>query len=387
MESMGKGNGIMQATMTKDGLRQLYRRIAASDPIPIDTLDFALGGGQGCRTMHKSALALLLLAVFLPGCSRSPSPSVSVFCAQDQTYSEPFGERFTKVSGIRAQFVFDTEAAKTIGLVNRIVAEAKNPQCDVFWNNEIVQSIFLKKQGLLQPYVSPAAADVPGAFKDKDGYWTGFGGRARVLLVNTNLVPAGQEPRSIFELADPKWRGQVAMAYPLFGTTATHSAALFAALGEEKAAKLYRDLKANELVIVDGNATAKDRVADGHLKVCITDSDDANLALRAGKPVKVVYPDQDANGIGTLLMPNTVCLVRNSPHPEAGKKLIDFLLSREVEAQLAKDGAVQLTLHSGADKPPQVLDYGQVKAMMVDWEQVADRLKPTAEFMQKLFVR
>jgi len=337
--------------------------------------------------MHKSALAVLLLAAFLPGCSRSPAPSVTVFCAQDQTYSEPFGEPFTEAAGMRVQFVFDTEAAKTIGLVNRIVAEAKNPQCDVFWNNEIAQSIFLKRQGVLQPYVSPAAADVPDGFKDKDGYWTGFGGRARVLLVNTDLVPAGEEPKSIFELTNPKWRGQVAMAYPLFGTTATHAAALFVTLGEEKAATFYRDLKANGLVVVDGNATAKDRVAEGHLKVCFTDSDDAGVAVKAGKPVKVIYPDQGTDDIGALLMPNTVCLVRNCPHPEAGKKMVDFLLSREVEGQLAKSGAVQLTLRSGADKPPEVLDYSQLKAMMVDWEQVADRLKPTAEFMQKLFVR
>ncbi|NQT20446.1 MAG: ABC transporter substrate-binding protein, partial [Planctomycetes bacterium] len=88
-----------------------------------------------------------------------------------------------------------------------------------------------------------------------------------------------------------------------------------------------------------------------------------------------------------LLIPNTVCLIKGAPHPEAGRKLIDFLLSREVESMLAHSKSVQMPLRSGVDKPKHVPDYSDIKAMTVDWEKVADQMKPTAQFMQKLFVR
>ena len=76
-----------------------------------------------------------------------------------------------------------------------IIEEARTrPRTDVFWNNEIAQTIRLAELGLLQPYDSSEAADVPADFKDPSALWVGFGARARVLIVNTDLVPAGEEP-------------------------------------------------------------------------------------------------------------------------------------------------------------------------------------------------
>ena len=83
------------------------------------------------------------------------------------------------------------------------------------------------------------------------------------------------------------------------------------------------------------------RVAAGRLKVAFTDTDDVNVALRSGKPVRMVFPDVE--GLGTLLIPNTVALVAGGPDPENGRVFIDFLLSREVEELLARSGSVQTT--------------------------------------------
>ena len=81
----------------------------------------------------------------------------------------------------------------------------------------------------------PHAGDIPDAFKAKDGTWYGFAARARILLVNTQLVAEADRPTGIHDLIDPKWKGKIGIAKPLFGTTATHAACLFAAWGEEKA--------------------------------------------------------------------------------------------------------------------------------------------------------
>ena len=127
---------------------------------------------------------------------------------------------------------FDVESTKTVGLAEAIVAEKDRPRCDVFWNNEILHTLRLKRLGLLEAYQPPIAEEYPAAYRDPQGYWHGFAARARVLIVNTKLVGKRDRPTSILDLADPKWRGRTAMAKPLFGTTATHAACLFAVWGD-----------------------------------------------------------------------------------------------------------------------------------------------------------
>ena len=134
------------------------------------------------------------------------------------------------------------EAAKTTGLVNRLIAERSRPQADVWWNGEFAQTLLLKDRGVLAPYRAPAAADLPGRYVDRAGYWTGMAGRARVFLVNTALVAPADYPRHRTDLAAPQWRGRVGMARPLFGTAATEAAALYARLGPERARGLLRSV-------------------------------------------------------------------------------------------------------------------------------------------------
>jgi iron(III) transport system substrate-binding protein len=318
-------------------------------------------------------------------CSKSTSKKIVVYTSHDQIYSEPIFKEFEEKTGIRVKAMYDVEAAKTTGLVNRLIAEKDNPQCDVFWNNENSRTIVLKKKGVLSPYISPAARDIPAQFKGPDGFWTGFAARARVLIYNTDLVKPEEVPGSIFELTDPKWKGQVALANPLFGTTATHCSALFIRMGDKRAKEYFNELKKNEVVIVDGNSTSRDRVQDGEIKIGFTDTDDANIAIMAGKPVGMVYPDK--NGIGTLLIPNTVALIKGGPNPEGGKKFIDFLLSEKVESKLAFSESAQMPLRKGVKRPDNVPDFDSIKAMNVDYEKIADRMEDTGKYLQELYLR
>ena len=331
-------------------------------------------------------LALALGAAVLAGCSgRTPQATVVVYTALDQIFSEHVLQRFEAETGIRVKAVYDTETTKTVGLVNRIVAEAAHPRCDVFWNNEIVRTVMLKRKGLLQPHASPSASDIPAGLKDHEGYWHGFAARARVLVYNSGQLSA--PPTSILELTGPVWRDKVALAYPLFGTTATHAAALFAHWGDDKARQYFLDLKKNGVVIVDGNAASKDMVARGEVAIGFTDTDDANVAIRQRRPVEIVYPDQADHQMGTLVIPNTVALIKGCPHPGAGRKLIDFLLSRDVERMLALSGSAQMPVRPDTPVPTGTPSLAGIKAMPVDWETVEARLPEVSRFMEELFVR
>lgn len=330
-----------------------------------------------------STMALL----YCPGCrEKGPTqPEVVVYTSLDKVFSEPILKAFTEKTGIKVLDVYDSEATKTTGLVNRLIAEKGRPRADVFWNSETGRTIVLKKKGVLAPYESPAAEDIPELFKDEQDFWTGFAARCRILIYNNRLLPKSGLPRSIFELTQETWRAKVALAYPLFGTTATHAAALYAHLGTEKAQEYFEALKANEIKITDGNASARDRVVDGTVPIAFTDTDDALVAIKQGHPVDILWPDKE--GTGTLLIPNTVALIKNGPNPEAGKQLIDFLLSREVERLLAFSDSGQIPLRPGVERPDHVPHWGEIKAMEVDYEDIADLMDQSGQFLQQLFIR
>lgn len=318
------------------------------------------------------------------GGEETPAREVVVYVSLDRLFAQPILERFTQETGIAVRAKYDSEATKTTGLVEALLAERSRPRCDVFWNNEVSQTIRLARADALQPYQSPSASGLPAWAQDPAKLWTGFAARARVLIVNTERVPADQRPSSVEALLDPAWRGQIGIAKPLFGTTATHVAAWFARDGQEQAQAWFDRLKANEVVVCAGNADVKDRVAAGELAFGWTDTDDANLALQAGEPVAVVFPDQGPQGRGTLLIPNALSLMKGAPHTAEGKALIDWLLRPEIEEALAASRSVQIPLRDGLPRAEWI--PSALKAEPIDWREAAARFAAARAYVEQRFL-
>jgi iron(III) transport system substrate-binding protein len=328
----------------------------------------------------------MALCLILAGCPAGSQPKVVVYTALDAEFSEPVLKSFAAETGINVQPKFDAEAAKTVGLTQLILQEAKRPRCDVFWNNEILNTLRLQREGLLDVYHPAIAQEYPEAFRSPQETWHGFAARARVLVVNRNLVPEAEWPRSIRDLADPKWRGRAAMAKPLAGTTATHAACLFACWGDEEAKKFFRALKANEVNVLSGNKQVALWVSGGELPFGLTDTDDAIIEKEKGMPVEIVYPDQGEDGIGTLFIPNTLAIIKGCPDPEAARLLVDYLLSRSVEARLAAGASAQIPLNPRVKVEVRVETPSTIKPMAVDFEKAADRWDAAAEFLSQEFL-
>jgi len=326
------------------------------------------------RSLAASAAALAI-SVLAAGCGAGgdapaapDAGAVTVYTALDQVYSEPVLKAFQDRTGIRVEAVYDAEAAKTTGLVNRLIARRRRPDCDVWWNNEPVQTARLAAMGILAPYSSPAAARIPPACRDPDGRWTGFAARMRLLIYNTERV-RGDPPASLQDLASPRWRGRAAVARPFFGTTLTHMCILYQAWGPQRLKAWLAALRSNGAALAAGNAAVRDLVAAGEFACGLTDTDDAYQAMQEGKPVAVTAPDKAA---GVFLMPNTVALVAGCPHPEAGRKLIDYLLSAEVERRLAEGPSAQIPLGTDlADVRTPWSDLLGGKRMDVDFARAA----------------
>ena len=333
-----------------------------------------------CCTM----LFVLALVCWIPA-GWGDVETVVVYVSLDEMYSQPILEAYGKKAGIRVNAVYDTEASKTTGLVNRLIAEKARPRADVYWNNEIVQMLRLKQKGILEAYVSPAQGAIPTAFKDPEGYWTGMAARARVIIYNTEKV--SNPPASIMDLLKPEWAGKAAIGSPLFGTTAAQAAALFAVWGDAKAKSFFQGLKDNRIAVLPGNAAVRDLVARGEYAWGLTDTDDANGGVEDGFPVKWLLPDQQDGGLGTLVIPNTIALIKGGPHAAAGKKLIDYLLSPDVERQLAASRSIQIPLNPAVPAPAKVPVLATIKTMAVSNEAASAKMETAARYLQQEFLR
>jgi iron(III) transport system substrate-binding protein len=336
--------------------------------------------------LDQAWLLFFVALVALIGCYSPGQPEVVVYAALDREFSEPVLDDFTKASGIRVRAKYDDESTKTVGLTSVIIQEAGRPRCDVFWNNEIIHTLRLEEKGLLDVYRSPAGEAYPEMFRDPAGQWHGFAARARVLIVNTKLVAEGERPASIYDLADPKWKGKVGIARPTAGTTASHAACLFAALGEEKAKEFFRGLRANDVQILGGNKQVAVNVASGRIAFGLTDTDDAMIEIERAGPVTIVYPDRQPDQLGTLFIPNTLAIVRGCPHPEQAKNLIDYLLSPGVEEKLALGPSAQIPLNPTVKAELRVETPRTVKAMVVDFAAATRQWDAANQFIESEFL-
>lgn len=305
------------------------------------------------RAAHWGALLPALLAVWA-GCSHREADGVVVYTAQDQVYAEPIFQEFTRKTGIPVRAVFDSEAVKTVGLANRLLAEKDHPQCDVFWGNEELRARQLAMRGVFQ--------ETPGLAT--------FGYRTRRLVVNTNLVSAANQPTSLLDLTNAAWRGKVALAYPLFGTTATHFLALRQLWGTEGWEAWCRALQASQSKLVDGNSLVVQLVGRGEAAIGLTDADDIEAGKREGLPIAAVPWNSE-----TLFIPNAVGIIAGAPHPSPARQLYRFLQQPETVARLVSTQALE-----GGSQTQHV-------ALRVEWPQLLQNLETATDQMRAIFLR
>lgn len=312
-----------------------------------------LGWAGMCPGM--GLLWMLVVGVGLCATARADAPdrTVVLYCAQDEALAEPLLQEFTRRTGCKVLAVYDSEAVKTVGLANRLLAERAHPAADVFWGNEEFRTRLLARQGVFLP----------------SNGWTAFGTRTRRLVINTNLLSLADAPKSLVEVTNARWRGRVALAYPSFGTTSTHFMVLRSEWGADRWAPWCQALAANKPWIEEGNSGVVNRVGRGQAVVGLTDSDDIAAGRREGLPVMALPTEAT-----TLAMPNTVGIIDGCRHPRRAGELREFLMSPWVRQRLIEAGG---------------LDAGEVApgGLQPDWKQVLQDFTVASEELEKLFRR
>lgn len=291
--------------------------------------------------LHRTLAALLSLAVGLTACApatpqATPADSVGqliVYSGRSESLIQPVLDAFqAKYPNVEILL----KAGSNSALANALIEEQSNPQADVFITTEMFTAQSLAQKGVFQSYLPKGAEALPAEFIGPDQTWVGLTRRARVILYNADLVKPEDLPHSIFDLTNPKWKGQVAAAGSTNGGMQAHIAAMRKLLGEQATADWLKGLIANDVTFFGGHTDVRKAVGAGEFKLGLVNHYYYHLQKAEGSNVGVIYPDQGEGQIGLLSNVTAAAIVKGTKNPPAAQALLDFLISPEGQKLFAE---------------------------------------------------
>lgn len=212
---------------------------------------------------------VITISVVLTGCSGGdaapadqPADGVVVYSGRSEELVGPLFDLFTEETGIpvRARY------GDTAELAAQMIEEGDATPAQVYFAQDAGALGAVATEGLLAQLPQTVLDLVPSNYRSADGTWVGVSGRARVIAYDQQEVPADQVPTSIFELTDPKWKGQVAIA-PTNASFQSFVTALRATDGDDVARTWLAGLVANDVQRLEKNGLILDAVNTGQVQL------------------------------------------------------------------------------------------------------------------------
>jgi iron(III) transport system substrate-binding protein len=267
-----------------------------------------------------AGLAVTALLLGTTGVAIAQEGRVSVYTAHKAEIVERLIPEFEKLTGIKADIV----KAGSGDIINRVRAEAANPQADVIWS--IGAELLEANSDLLESYTPKDAELIDEAFRTESA-WIPYTGILTVLMVNTNLLQPEEYPRTWLDLADGRFAEQVSSARAdSSGSAFIQLATVLRIYGTDDAGWGHYANIFENFALSESSGAVPRFVNDGEAAVGITLEDNAYLYAKGGGPVAIVYPED-----GTSALADGMALVKGAPNPEAGKAFLDWALSKETQ--------------------------------------------------------
>ena len=316
----------------------------------------------------KALAGLLVAAVSMAAIgSASAQEKVVLYTAHKTSLVQALAPVFEKETGIKTEVIQLGSSEVT----RRIRAEAKAPKADVVWST--TGSLLTENADLLEPYKSKEAASIDPHFV-KSPAWTPYTAVIYVLMQNTRMVPDADMPKSLTDLADPKWKGKIASARAdNSGSSFQQMMTVLTVFGDQGWNK-YGEIAKN-FVLTDSSGSVPRYVADGEAPLGLTLEDNALEYKAGGAQVKIAYLSD-----GTTASPDGVALVKGAPNAENGKKFIDWAVSKKTQELLVKEAgrrSVRTDVAGPGDLPPlsslklvelkSVEELGGTQAILEKW--------------------
>ncbi len=213
-------------------------------------------------------------------------------------------------------------------------------------------------QGLLEPFQSPEVANLLPGIADKKGIVNPRYVNVYGITINTQLVPPQDEPKRWKDLADPKFKGKIAIQDPRGSGGGLY---VITGLRELYDDAFLADLAKQQLLFGRNNAQGMTDVVRGERSIHMSASANDSLAARSGGgPIKLLHPEE-----GMVLIPIGLALVKNAPHPNAAKLFINWLLSEDGQKVIAETNT---PARMGVAAKDQAADLSNVKVLVMKYD-------------------
>ncbi len=344
--------------------------------------------------MNKSRLrkpfyltvAALVLAVLtgalLSGCAPDGGNNgeLVVYNARSETFVKPLLDQFEEETGIRVRVLSGKEE-----LVNQIEEERNNVRADVFISNDAGAMEYLRRQDLLAPNDSPALEKIDERFRASDGSWVGLSARARVLIYNKDLISEAEMPKTLQELADPKWEEKFMITRGGNSSMVTHVAALREAWGDEETGSWLSALHQNAGAITGGHTDIRRAVGAGEYPFGLVNNYYYHLQLEEDRDNKVgaIYPDQGESEMGAFVNVAGVALIDGAPNEENAGAFIDWMLEDEQQFEFSYHSK-ETPLNPEIRAPEGAKEIDQYRAMDINLTDLGPHWPDAKELIQEL---
>ncbi|MDR3357725.1 MAG: ABC transporter substrate-binding protein [Desulfovibrio sp.] len=248
----------------------------------------------------------------------------------------------------------DYQSAGAGKLMAKIAAEGESGKilADVLWTSEVPDFYDMQQKGKLEKYVSPVTGEPAflNPFADYDGHFTAARLGTLGIAYNTRFIRSA--PSAWQDLFGPAYKGAFGIANPALSGTAYMSVAL---LGKQFGWEFFEKLAANKARIGKGSGQVIDDTASGELVASLAVDYIANDKISKGATMALAYPPE------MLIAPSPVAIIKGTGNPDAARKFVDYLLSREAQTIIAEEGTlpvrndVAIPQKFGLPKPDEAL--------------------------------
>jgi iron(III) transport system substrate-binding protein len=292
----------------------------------------------------------------------APTDGIVIYSGRAESLVAPLFEEFTAETGIPVSVRY----GDTAELAAQLLEEGDRTPAQVYFAQDAGALGAVAAAGLFAPLPSAALDRVPADYRGADGTWTGVTGRARVIAYDSNQVEAADVPTSVFELTDPKWKGQVAIA-PTNASFQSFVTAMRISQGDEVTKQWLEGLVANDVKRYEKNGQILEAVNAGQVQLgLINNYYWYQLAAELGAENMRAQLGFTAPGDpGSLVNVAGIGILANAADNPAAATLVEWLLSNPIQEWFvantfeypmvpgvaAADGLPPLDSLSGPDAP------------------------------------
>lgn len=334
--------------------------------------------GMARRNAGRAGALALIAALALPLAAAScggdgDSEELVVYSGRSEPLVKPFLDEFAEREGIEVK----TRYADTPDLVGTLIEEGDKTRADVFIAQDAAAMEQLRRRNLLQPY--DGLKRTPRRYRAEDGSWTGVSGRARVLIVREGTP----HPDSVFDLTDPRWRDRVVAPDPTNASFRDWVSAIRVRRGDGLTRRYLDGLKANGLETLAGHSEVRKAVAKGEFDIGLVNHYYVELEKQEGSNVEAVYTDQEPEGFGVVFNLASAGIVRSASNAGAARKLMDYLLTPEVQERFAREN-FEYPLLPGLSVAPGVRPLKDVRTTDVTYTQLGAAVPGTDRLLERV---